>query len=311
VYSAHLSPVAKLSFWRVLIALCSCLALLSCGAATADKGYELSVRVPKGQLVRGSMPAPAGGPEVTFLDIRDASLRPGITETTVQGRVSQGSYALNLSIRGDSGYWIFPVGLPDEVVANELQFRTGVDFARTLKSGPLTMLIQAVDSNGRAGNVREAPFEIEPDLPESVLRFSLQWDAQVDADIVVVTPSGQTIGSKNINSAEPPPLLAPEGSEDLWKLGGRLDFDSNANCTIDGLRSENVFWTSPPPKGRYLVYVALPSTCGLDRTAFRLTIRYNGTDRSFTDVLYASDGRRSPQDGDAPLGLLVTEFDVP
>ena len=59
-------------------------------------------------------------------------------------------------------------------------------------------------------------------------------------------------------SSEPPPPYEGDGGGSY----GYIDYDSNANCIIDGLRREDAIWPHPPPPGQYTVRVDAPSLCG-------------------------------------------------
>jgi len=294
-----------------LVAAAVALGIVGCSdRASPDRGYDLRLRVVGAQVVRAPFPAERGGPKLTFVDVRDTRVGAGDTDNPIVGRAAEGSFAINAGVEGDPGYWTIPVGLPDDVNPGELQFKIVVDYARSLAPGPLHVLLQAVDGRGVPGPISVARLEIENPVPDGPLVFNLEWDAEVDADLIVVDPTGITIGSKNISSLEPPPPGAPLGESDGTR-GGRLDQDSNANCVIDGRRRESIYWSAEPLPGRYAVYAALSSTCGLSHTAFRLRISHHGQTRAFSDFLYASDGRAEPLGGPTSPGLLVTVFDVP
>jgi hypothetical protein len=297
---------------HAVVALLLGLVLFSCAdQESADRGYDLAIRVQGAQLMRTAFPTDRGGPSITIVDLRDTRVGAGEAENPIFGRASMGTFAINVGFEGDAAYWSVPVGLPDEVNIGELQFRAVIDYARRLPPGPFQLLFQAVDGSGKPGAVRKAQLEIADPGPNAVLRFRLEWDAQVDADLVVQDPNGITIDAKNIASTTPPPPGAPSGPEDAYRNGGILDFDSNANCISDGLRRENIYWPREPPKGTYRVYATLSSTCGLTHTAFRMTVSYRGQSLTYTDVLYASDGRSQPLAPPLSPGLLVTEFNVP
>ena len=82
------------------------------------------------------------------------------------------------------------------------------------------------------------------------LLVSLRWDTEADLDLHVVIPNG-TVRSDDdriwSKPRRPPGQMVDAGA---YKSGGILDFDSNANCVIDGRRQENVSWTVAPPSGR-------------------------------------------------------------
>lgn len=285
----------------------------ACSGASPDRGYDLRLRVPGAQLVRAPLPTDNGGPKLTLVDLRDTQVGAGDTGNPIFGRAAGGTFAINVTFDGDPAYWVVPVGLPDDVNPGENQFRVVIDYARSLPPGPIRVLLQAVDGQGRPGPVSVARLLVLPTIPDGELVFSLEWDAEVDADLLVLDPSGVLIGPKDISSSVPPAPGAPlPNTQDASVVGvGQLDQDSNANCVIDGRRRENIVWTSAPPRGRYTVYVALASTCGLSRSAFRVKVSFGGRERRFTDVLYASDGRSQPLAPALSPGLLVTTLDVP
>jgi hypothetical protein len=297
---------------RVVFALIVALFVFSCAKQESpDRGYDLSMRVQGAQLMRSAFPASAGGPSITVVDLRDTRVSAGEADNAIQGRASAGTFAINVGFEGEAAYWSVPVLLADEVNMGELQFKAIIDYARRLPPGPFQLLFQAVDGAGKAGEIRKAALEIVDPLPSAILRFQLEWDAQVDADLVVQDPNGIIIDAKNIASTVPPKVGSGSVPEDNWKNGGVLDVDSNANCVIDGLRRETIYWQREPPKGVYRVYAALSSSCGLTHSAFRVVATYRGQSRAYTDVLYASDGRSQPLAPSASPGLLVAEFNVP
>jgi hypothetical protein len=60
------------------------------------------------------------------------------------------------------------------------------------------------------------------------------------------------------------------------KGAGHLDFDSNANCLIDGRRQENIIFGNPPPDGEYIVRVDAFSMCG--QTSAQWKVSVSGSD---------------------------------
>src|SRR5579862_4571605 len=64
-----------------------------------------------------------------------------------------------------------------------------------------------------------------------------------------------------------PPPFAPQPDGGSY---GYLDWDSNANCVIDGKREEDVAWPSAPPPGHYVVRVDAASLC--DEASARWTV---------------------------------------
>jgi hypothetical protein len=297
---------AVVSRYVVCILFCT-----SCEGASPDRGLDLQLRVRTAQIVRAPFPKDRGGPALTFVDLRDPRVGAGETDNPVVGRAAAGTYGINVGVEGDAGYWVLPAGLPDDVNVGELQFRVPIDYARNLRPGNMRILLQAVDAAGVSGPSRVVLIEVVAPTPAGALVATLEWDAEVDADLVVVLPNGVSVSAKNINSSEPSPIGAQPSAADARLLGGVLDQDSNANCTIDGLRRESIYWKAAPPVGRYQVYASLASTCGLPRTSIRVSIRHGGVVRNFYGALYASDSRSQPLDPPESPGLLIAEFDVP
>jgi len=106
------------------------------------------------------------------------------------------------------------------------------------------------------------------------------------------------------------PPLGQEPPPDAVALGyGLLDFDSNANCVIDGRRQENVIWRDPPAAGRYLVRVDTFSMCGQPAARWTVEATRDGAVVSrATGVGTDADTRFSHQAG---AGVLALEIDVP
>jgi hypothetical protein len=88
-----------------------------------------------------------------------------------------------------------------------------------------------------------------------------------------------------------------------------LDFDSNANCQIDGQDLENVIWSGPPPVGHYVVRVAAASLCGLTSAAWYASASVaSGSKGAASGVLTDAATRSSAQAGS---GITAFEFDYP
>lgn len=284
------------------------LVLVNCTGVTADRGYDCGIRVSGAQLVRATFPVANGGPALPLVDLRTTTFGPGDAANPINGRAGSGTFAINVGLVGDPGYWVVPVGLPDEANTGELQFRAIIDFSRQLSLGAHEIVFQAVDEFGRDGVSVTANIVIQSRTPAARLRMTLSWDTEADVDLVVKTPDGIILDSKNINTLVPPPPGAPLPADNDYLAGGIIDFDSNANCVIDGKRSETAYWSKTPPRGHYLIYAAMTSTCGVGRTAARLEIVGDEGRSVYLDTLFATDGRPT-EDATTP-GVLMAEFDV-
>jgi len=61
--------------------------------------------------------------------------------------------------------------------------------------------------------------------------------------------------------------------------GSTLDLDSNADCVIDGVNNENIFWeTGTAVPGEYTVTVNMYDSCEIGSASGTLTMIYNGED---------------------------------
>ena len=121
------------------------------------------------------------------------------------------------------------------------------------------------------------------------VQVTLSWDADSDTDLHVVGPGGDEIYYGRRQSAS----------------GGELDLDSNAGCTIDGIRNENITWpVGRAPRGQYTVRVDYWSACGVTRTNYTVRINNGGSVQIVTGFFTGSgDG------GGAGSGRTVATFE--
>lgn len=98
------------------------------------------------------------------------------------------------------------------------------------------------------------------------VQVTLSWNTDADVDLHVVDPSGEEIYWQNRQS----------------RSGGTLDLDSNAGCSVDGVRNENITWpTGRAPRGTYIVRVDYWSNCGADRTDYTVRVNVGGNVQIF------------------------------
>ena len=76
------------------------------------------------------------------------------------------------------------------------------------------------------------------------LVVTLTWDTESNLNLHVGDPDGADIYWGNQSSQPPFAFNQPDSGS-----FGYIDYDSNANCVIDGLRREDVIWPDPPPSG--------------------------------------------------------------
>lgn len=121
------------------------------------------------------------------------------------------------------------------------------------------------------------------------VQISVSWDAPSDVDLYVVDPAGDEIFYGQRTSAS----------------GGELDLDSNAACSGEDARNENVTWPDgAAPSGEYTVRVNYWDDCGESETNWVVTIRQEGqSPRSYTGTFTGSG-----TGGTSGAGEVVTTF---
>ncbi|HZJ53434.1 MAG TPA: hypothetical protein VFD38_04790 [Myxococcaceae bacterium] len=93
------------------------------------------------------------------------------------------------------------------------------------------------------------------------VQVTVSWDAESDVDLHVVDPAGEEIYYANRISAS----------------GGELDLDSNAACSLDHVKAENITWpTGKAPSGTYRVLVDYWNACGQAQTRYVVTVNVKG-----------------------------------
>jgi len=123
------------------------------------------------------------------------------------------------------------------------------------------------------------------------VQVNVSWDVDSDVDLHVVEPGGTEIYYANKG-----PTTA----------GGTLDLDSNAACTLDHKRSENVTWPSGrAPHGTYTVRVDLWSACTQARTNYVVTVNVKGQQPQFFNGFFVAADADS---GSAGSGRTITTF---
>ena len=158
---------------------------------------------------------------------------------------------------------VFVSGKPDYYVLNLPSAVTTATMLITLSTS-LNASFQwqwGVGANaGSAGNYTGAAVTYVPVLSGDI-QVSVSWDAESDVDLHVIEPGTEEIYYGNPGSA----------------AGGVLDLDSNAGCTLDHVKNENITYPSvTPPSGTYAVRVDYWDSCGVAATNYVVTIRVKG-----------------------------------
>jgi hypothetical protein len=237
------------------------------------------------EFVKGELPGtpPKTGPDagadprplVTLSTPRSAIQGQG--DLPISGIVSLNAVSVGVALDGvGTGYWVVPVGAPEPT--GGLEWHALCDFDRTIPTDNYKIRAVAFDESGNAGPQAE-PKQIcvvsaVPDQfnscnnappPEAVI--SLAWDANVDLDLQVRTPTGRLVEPKN------PTSLPASDAGVVPAESARIDRDSNAGCVTDAIRRENLVWpTGFKPEGRYAFYANLFDACKQASVRFTVTV---------------------------------------
>ena len=278
-----------------------------CDAASAESGVTALMRVAAAQFAPGPLPAPQDGPAVTGLVTLHNTVYPGEVESPLSGSLDRGATAVALELEGDRGYWILPAGPAAITAPEQPTFATQLCFAAALPPGRRALRAQGRDAEGRPGPVAELELEVLAAAgPTGALAVTLRWDAQVDLDVHVQQPDGTEIWNGMKIGYSPPPGQPADPAAQA--SAGRLDFDSNAQCVIDGRQQENIIWPSTPPRGHYRVRVDTASLCQRDSAVWTLQLYREGA----LDAQASGQSTAAAPRGGHGLGagVLALEFDV-
>ena len=121
------------------------------------------------------------------------------------------------------------------------------------------------------------------------VQVTLAWDSDSDVDLHVVDPSGQEVYWANRDVPS----------------GGNLDLDSNAGCSLDDVRNENIVWpVGQAPQGTYTVRVDYWSSCGVEATDYTVLVNNGGNVEVFSGQFTGTGDR-----GGSGSGIDITTFE--
>ncbi len=282
--------------------------VLSCGPSVSDDpGATAYLRVPGAAFVRGPLPAgAAGSPGVAAIDLVNAIIHPDMIGYPIAGALEPGATAAAMGLQGDFGYWMVPAGLPNVAAPADPSFAATATFAAGIVPGSYTLVVQAVDGQGHFGAPRtqDLTAQVAPSAPTGDLVITLSWDTESDVDLHVVDASGVEIFHGAMSDQPPPFAPQPDGGS-----YGQLDWDSNANCVIDGRRQESVVWPNAPPSGTYVVRVDAASLCGQPIAHWTVEAALDGQSLGVAQGVGVDASTRGPHDQGA--GVTALELHVP
>ena len=207
--------------------------------------------VETGEYQIGEAPKPTVSQPLGSLKINRNAIPGGSSHLTVD--TDENIKEFYVSVDGVDGYMVVPA---------KKDFDDNYDFLLFISQyleNSFTITIGGKNSEGEilepvSKNVQYV------DVSSGALQISLSFNNDSDLDLHVIQPDGTRIYYKN------------KGGED-WGL----DLDSNADCSIDGINNENIFFpTAKLLDGRYEVRVHLYYNCTKTDTNWVIVATYNG-----------------------------------
>ncbi len=258
--------------WPGLLGAALGVVATGCGpSASPESGITALLRISGAQFVEGPLApdtAASGTAVISGVALNNTTIYPGEQSFPLSGTVT-GATAL-VGLKNDVGYWIVPAPIPDVSTTGGYTFSTQLTFSPLLPTGAQTLILRGVAPDGSVGPAQLYVLTSQAPVPTGFpLVVTLQWDTESDLDLHVVVPntidaSGPIEVWAKHPVAIPPPMLGTFLDPSLAAGAAYLDFDSNANCVIDGRRQENVIvpMGAVPPSGDYTVRVDAFSLCG-------------------------------------------------
>jgi hypothetical protein len=185
-----------------------------------------------------------------------------------------------VAVDGVDGYW--EITLPTAVTAEELVLTLAQSLPETTFNVDFAL--------GGAGGVGNWGSEYVQVLivGTGVVQVSVTWNTSADVDLYVVDAVGEEIyyGDQQAGS------------------GGFLDLDSNAACSGDNIRNENITWPESAPAGTYTVRVNLWDDCDAPVTDYVVTVRR----RDQAPLTFSGTLNAPGNFGAEGAGVVVTTF---
>lgn len=312
------------------------LVLLGCSGDPLTEGLEQPLRVAGGQFQEGDLPGlppltaddvNAGvkpePPNVAGVRLNNSIIASGEAGRPFSGSASRDSQAVGVRFANlGTGYWVIPTAGPDEADGLEWRFRAA--FGHGLPPGKHELLFAAIDADGRSGTQVSVNLCLLPEVPDNLstcipdtappaLVVRLTWEAAVDLDLRVVTPTGKVVDPKHPTTADADAQgkVDPSG-DDI----GKVDHDAFAGCSAsDGRGGENLVFQATPPAGTYLVYAGLFDACGASGVTFDVSLHAasvddDGVTRQVETYRQSAQLSAVNADGGAGLGTFITSFEV-
>ncbi|HEX2449961.1 MAG TPA: hypothetical protein VHJ69_02410 [Gemmatimonadales bacterium] len=239
----------------------------------------------------GTAPAPGNGPRITVSG-NSTVVNGGTLSAAVAGAApfqtlylyvaSETTGLATAAPGGIDGYYELRLPSPRSDAALLL------GIAQNIPLRDLDLMFAVADPAGAIGPYARLSTTVTT-VGTGDVQVTLSWDSDSDVDLHVIDPAGEEIYYAHTRAAS----------------GGELDLDSNAGCSIDGVRNENITWpVGAAPRGTYTVRVDYWSSCGVPSTSYSVRVNAGGNVQIFTGS-FTGPGDQ----GGAGSGRNITTFE--
>jgi len=164
---------------------------------------------------------------------------------------------LYLQLEGENGFYKWDLEPDDEVDQNPYVYFVVLEFNQILEGdSEYRFIVGGLTADGEIVKTKNVKLKTHK-AGAGKLQISLSWDVDDDVDLHVFSPSGEHLYYGH-----------PEAKN------GNLDVDSNAECLIDGIKSENIFF-DVLEDGEYKVEVHLFEKCSSSRDGAKYYVTAN------------------------------------
>ena len=256
-----------------------------------DLVASASVGGNQGVLKQGFVPSTSAGPSAvasgnqTVVNGGTTSVQVSADSSFTSVFVSLAGTSQGLSTSSDTGLGAyFEVTLPSpQMTASVL-----LAFPQDLSNSEFDLFFAVANDSDTIGPFTRMGFDVLQ-VGTGDVQVTLSWDADSDVDLHVIDPNGDEVYWANRQVAS----------------GGELDLDSNAGCSIDGVRNENITWpVGSAPQGTYTVRVDYWSACSVAATDYTVLVNSGGDTQIFTGRFTGAGDR-----GGRGSGTQITTFE--
>ena len=291
----------KILLITTMVMTCLVTVIISCKKDTPQSATLVKdsfFTIENATFITGALPTASTGtaPSISAISGNGQVLEGGSNPITITTDAT--IKEVIVGVQGKTGYYKVPASA---LKSGSLSYMVYLLFSSSFVTDNFIILIAIVDNTGLISAYESIPVT-RITAGTGKLQVNVSWDQPNDIDLHLIEPNlyevyWDTIPSKN---------------------GGTLDVDSNPDCFLDNINSENITYsgTAKVEKGKYTVRIALFSSCDVTAlTHYVVTARIDGTiitPTTGTNPYYGSvTADQAWIDGNGPQeGVTVMEFNV-